>query len=284
MWRQTTGAVLCPSCGQLVGVNDAQCLNCGRRNPGLWGFAGLLRNVGDDMGFTQLVLFVCGALYIACLAVDFEGISMKGLLSLLSPSIESLFQFGASGRVPVFRYGRWWTVLSAAWLHAGLLHIVFNMMYMRDLVPVVAHLYGAARTVIIYTIAGVVGFTASSLAALLPFLPRVLRGAGFTVGASASIFGLIGALVWYGRRGGSSLISEHAKRMAVGGLVFGFLLPGIDNWAHLGGFLGGYLAARFLDPLKPERGDHVLIALLCLALSAASIGVSVVTGRLILRH
>ena len=282
MWRQTAGSVMCPSCGQLVGVNDTQCLSCGRRNPGLWGFAALLRNVGDDMGFAQLVMFACGGLYIACLAVDFEGVSMNGLLSALSPSLASLFQFGASGRVPVFRYGRWWTVLSAAWLHAGLLHIVFNMMYMRDLVPVVAHLYGGARTVIIYTIAGVAGFTASSAAVLIPVLPRLLAGAGFTVGASAPIFGLIGALVWYGRRGGSSLISEHAKRMALGGFVFGFLMPGIDNWAHLGGFLGGYLAARFLDPLKPERGDHVVIALACLALSAASILVSVVTGRLIL--
>lgn len=281
MWRQTTGSVMCPSCGQLVGVNDPQCLSCGRRNPGLWGFAALLRNVGDDMGFTQLVMWACGALYIASLAVDFEGMSGGGLLSLLSPSNRSLFMFGAAGAVPVFHYDRWWSVLSAGWLHGGLLHIGFNMMAVRDLTPGVAHLYGPARTVIIYTIASVIGFLSSSLAG--EYLPDALRGGQLTIGASAAIFGLIGALAWYGRRGGSSLILEHAKRMALGGFVFGFVMPGIDNWAHLGGFVGGYLAARVLDPLKPERGDHVLIALLCLVLQAAALGVSVVTGRALLR-
>jgi rhomboid protease GluP len=272
MWRQTTGSVMCPSCGQLVGVNDTQCLSCGRRNPGMWGFAALLRNLSDDMGFTQLVMWGCGALYIATLAVDFEGMS-----GLLSPSNRSLFLFGASGSVPVFRLGRWWSVLSAGWLHGGLLHIGFNMMAVRDLLPGVAHLYGPARTVILYTIASVVGFTSSSLAG--QYLPEALRGGQLTIGASAAIFGLIGALVWYGRRGGSTMILEHAKRMALGGFVFGFVMPGIDNWAHLGGFVGGYLAARVLDPLKPERGDHVLFAVLCLALSALAIALSVVTGR-----
>ena len=52
-------------------------------------------------------------------------------------------------------------------------------------------------------------------------------------------------------------------------LLFGFIMPGIDNWAHLGGLAGGWLAAKVLDPLKPERGDHVLVALGCLAAVAA---------------
>src|SRR6266567_1188842 len=102
-----TGSVLCPSCGTL----------------------------GGDMGFVNLVLWACGALYLASLAADVSGIRMDGLLSMLSPSIQSLFLFGASGAVPVFGYGRWWTVLSAGWLHAGALHIIFNMMWVRDLAP-----------------------------------------------------------------------------------------------------------------------------------------------------
>ena len=122
-------------------------------------------------------------------------------------------------------------------------------------------------------------FLSSSMASqFLPvFIPRVLRGGTVTIGASAALFGLIGALAYYGRRGGSSLISDAARRMAMGGFVFGFLMPGVDNWAHLGGFVGGYLASRFLDPLRPERGNHVLIALLCLVLSAASIAVSLLS-------
>ena len=276
-------SVLCPSCGSLVGVRDPQCLNCGRRNPGMWGFAHVLRNVGDDHGFAMLVMWACGALYLASLAADVEGIRTSGLLSILSPSVQSLFLFGASGAIPVFGYGRWWTVLSAAWLHAGVLHILFNMMWVRDLAPATARLYGPGRTAIIYTVAGVTGFLASSLAGVLAFLPRFLGGAGFTVGASAPIFGLIGALLHYGRRGGSSFIGQQAKSLAITMLVFGFIMPGIDNWAHLGGLGGGWLAAKVLDPLKPERGDHLLIAIGGLVLSALAIVYSVVEGLKLFR-
>jgi rhomboid protease GluP len=61
-------------------------------------------------------------------------------------------------------------------------------------------------------------------------------------------------------------------------------MPGVDNWAHLGGFLGGYLVGRFLDPLLPERGDHILAAVACLLLSAAAVVVSVVTGLSLLHR
>ncbi|HEY7515088.1 MAG TPA: rhomboid family intramembrane serine protease, partial [Vicinamibacteria bacterium] len=210
--RKRTGSVLCPSCGSLVGVNDASCLICGRKRPGMWGFAGVIRNLGRDMGFTSLVMWGCGALFLASLAMDPSAIGSGGVLSFLSPGLPSLFLLGASGAVPVFGYGRWWTVLSAAWLHGGLLHIFFNMMWVRNLGPVTAHLYGPARTVIIYTASGITGFAASSVAGyLLPFLPRFIRGAGFTVGASAPVFGLIGALLYYGRRTGSSAARETAR-------------------------------------------------------------------------
>lgn len=277
-------STLCPSCGTLVGLKDPVCLNCGRRHPGLWGLSALLRDVGDDMGFAALVMWVCGALYLASLAADFQGVGTQGLLGFLSPSRESLFLFGASGAIPVFRFGRWWTVLSAAWLHGGVLHILFNMMWVRDLAPPTARLYGAGRTVIIYTVSAITGFLVSSLVgAFLPFLPFFLRGAGITIGASAPIFGLLGALLYYGRRGGSRLIDQQARGLALTMLFFGFVMPGVDNWAHLGGLAGGYATARVLDPLKPERGDHVLVALGCLVLSLLSIVASVVEGLKILR-
>ena len=106
----------------------------------------------------------------------------------------------------MFGYGRWWTVLSAAWLHGSLLHILFNMLWVRQIAPGTAELYGAGRMVIIYTVAGVCGFFLSSLAgAYLGFMPfAFLRGARLTIGASASIFGLFGALVHYGRRTGAA--------------------------------------------------------------------------------
>ena len=271
-------SVLCPSCGSLVGIKDDRCLICGRVRPGMWGLTPLLRNVGDDMGFVALVTWACGALYLACLASDPEGIRSSGLLSFFAPSIRSLFVYGASGAQPVFVYGRWWSVLSAGWLHSGVLHILFNMLWVRDLVPATARLYGPGRTVIVYTVAGVCGFIASTLAIFVPFQPSFLRGAGFTVGASAPIFGLIGALLYYGRRGGSSHIGQQARSLALTMLLFGFIMPGVDNWAHLGGLGGGYLAGKVLDPLEPERGDHMLVALFCIVLSLLAVGYSVVTG------
>jgi rhomboid protease GluP len=246
----------------------------------MWGIASLLRNVGDDAGFAMLVLWACGALYLACLAVDPEGIRNQGLMSFLAPSTESLERFGASGARPVVGFGRWWTFLSAGWLHGSVLHIVFNMLWVRDLAPATARLYGPGRAVIVYSVAGVCGFAASTLAGLASFLvpmPRFLHGGLVTVGASAPLFGLLGALLYYGRRAGSSHIGQQAKSIAITMLLFGFVMPGVDNWAHLGGLGGGYLAAKLLDPLQPERGNHVIAAMLCLALSLAAVIASVVS-------
>src|SRR6266850_5003163 len=176
MLRQKWGSVVCPSCGNLVGVQDQQCLSCGRWNPGLWGFAPLLNRLGRDLGFTQFVMGTCVTLYALTLLYDMQGISTGGLLNFLSPSPRSLFLFGDSGAIPVFEAGRWWTVLSAGWLHGGILHILFNMMAVRQIAPATSEMYGASRMVIIYTIAGVVGFTASTMAG--EFLPGILSGAG----------------------------------------------------------------------------------------------------------
>jgi rhomboid protease GluP len=276
--RQTTGSVLCTSCGVLVGVNDDRCYNCGRRNPGLWGFAPVLRTLGGDMGFVPFVIGISVILYILTLLGSGGNIGMGGIFSFFAPSRQSLFLFGASGAIPVFAAGRWWTILSAAWLHGGALHILFNMMWVRQLAPVTAEMYGPGRMVIIYTAAGAAGFALSSFAgAYLPDL-LILRGGQFTVGASASIFGLLGALVYYGRRAGSRIVGSEALSYALMLGVFGFLMPGVDNYAHAGGFGGGYLAARLLDPLKPERIDHIAIALACLAASVVAIVVSVLHG------
>ena len=278
--RQTEGAVVCTSCGTLVGVRDATCLNCGRRNPGLWGYAPLLRRLGQDLGFVSLITTACGVLYVLTLLMSGQRPRMGGLFSMFSPDTISLFLFGASGAVPVFGYGRWWTVLSAGWLHGGLLHVVFNMMWVRQLAPATADIYGPGRTVILYTVAGVCGFVASSCAGiLLASVPLpMLRGAQFTVGASAAIFGLLGALVYYGRRSGMSAVRSQAVGYAIMLGVFGLIMPGIDNFAHAGGFVGGYLAGRIMDPLQSERLDHLLIALVCLAASALAIVASIALG------
>ncbi len=273
--RQTSGSVICASCGVLVGVNDERCDNCGRRNPGLWGYGPALRRLGNDLGFIPLVIGATITLYVISLILSGANMQM-----MLSPSTEILFLLGASGAIPVIQEGRWWTVLTAGWLHAGVMHIFFNVLWIRQLAPEIANLYGAGRMVIIYTIAGVTGFTLSSLAgAYLSFMPiPFLRGAYFTVGASAPIFGLLGALVHYGRRTGSSHVGQAGLQYALLMGVFGLIFPGVDNYAHLGGFAGGYLASMLLDPLRPERIDHLAIAVACLVVTLIAVIASFVTA------
>ena len=94
------------------------------------------------------------------------------------------------------------------------------------------------------------------------------------IGASAALMGLWGALVHYGRRTGSSSLRKWAWTNVAYFMVFGLVMRGIDNWAHLGGFLGGWLVAWLLDPLKAERTNHVIAAIVLLAASVASIAAS----------
>lgn len=269
--RQTSGSVICSSCGVLVGVNDPVCYNCQRRNPGLWGFAPAFRRLGQDLGFVRLVMGGTIALYVLSLLL-----SGGGMRPLLAPAGEALFVLGASGAYPVFALGHWWTVLTAGWLHAGLLHIFFNVLWIRQLAPAIAELYGPGRMVVIYVVSGVVGFTFTSVAGhYIGDLP-LLGGAQFSVGASAPIFGLLGALVRYGQRTGSRHASQAGLQYALFMGLYGLIAQGVDNQAHLGGFVGGYLTGLILDPMKPERIDHLVAAVACLAVTLVALVVSVV--------
>jgi rhomboid protease GluP len=239
-----------------VGVRDERCYSCGRSNPGLWGYGPALRRLGADFGFVPVVIGAASTLYVVSLLLSGRGLQVAGgALSFLSPSREALFVLGESGALPVYGNGWWWTLLTASWLHGNLLHILFNMMWVRDLGSAMVEFVGPARTVIIYTVSGVCGFFLSSFA-----------GVPYTVGASASVFGLLGAMVHYGRSGaGSSFVYSTAMRYAVILFIFGLIMPGVDNYAHGGGFVGGYAASAFLKPNTRERGDHMIWAAACVA-------------------
>ena len=268
----------------LVGVNDETCYNCGRRNPALWGFAPALRALGADLGFVPFVIGSCSVLYVLTLLASRGDIGMSGLFGFLSPSPLALYLFGATG--PSFVSfnselgGRWWTLLSASWLHGSAIHILFNMMSVRQLAPAVADMYGPGRMIIIYTAGGLAGFALSVFWGLyLPPIPLIGGGGGLTMGASACITGLLGAMYYYGHRGGSSIARSYAAQSIIFVLMQGIFLQGIiNNLAHGGGFIGGYIAARILDPLKPERVDHIVIAMVCLGVSLLAIVASVLHG------
>jgi rhomboid protease GluP len=261
MFRKTSGAILCPSCGRLTNADAPACLVCGRRNPGMWGFAGPLRALFRRRSFVDVVTIACIVLYVASLVFDPRGaLQPRGFLNVFSPSVEALFSLGAAGSVP-WRLGRWWTLLTAIYLHGGLLHILFNLLWIRQLGPAVEELYGPSRLVVIFTAAGVVGFVASNWV-----------GHPFTIGASGSIFGLLGALVAFGqKRGGTfgAMVLRQYGQWAVLLFVLGFLMPGVNNVAHAGGFVGGFLTGLVLAlaERRAETGFDQLMAVAAIGLT-----------------
>jgi rhomboid protease GluP len=277
--RQRTGSVVCPGCNRLVGASEPRCPFCGRPAPGMFGLGGPLRQLESALALWPLIGWICGALFIATLATDPRG-PFAGVSGFFAPSEDRLYAFGASGIRPVFQYGRWWTVLSANWLHGNLLHIGMNLLFLRQIAPAVEELYGTGRAWIIYTVSGATGFALSTLSVFVPgFIATLMGRGGFTVGASAALFGLLGALLHYSRRGGSRALGQMVWTCVIANVAFGLLFPGIDNWAHLGGFAGGWLLSYWLDPLKPERVDHLIAGALGLFASLGAVVVSLMTWR-----
>ncbi|MCI0546544.1 MAG: rhomboid family intramembrane serine protease [Candidatus Rokubacteria bacterium] len=262
MFRQRSGASLCYRCGKLNAVSADACFYCGAPRPGLWGFGRALGRLGGRLSFARLVIIACGVAYLAALALDPGALARpRGLFSFLSPSSAALDTLGMTGAYALGR-GRWWTLVTAIYLHGGLLHILFNMLMLNQLAPVVEEEYGQARLFVIFTAAGVLGFLVSDLA-----------GVAFTIGASGAVFGLLGAMVRYGQsRGGTfgvAVLRQYGQ-WALVLFVLAFLMPGVNNWAHGGGFAGGFLAAWALRH-REQRPDLPFDGLLATAVLALTL-------------
>jgi rhomboid protease GluP len=272
MFRKTSGAILCPTCGRLTNADAPTCLVCGRRNPGMWGFAGPLRAIFRRRSFVDVVTVVCIVLYVASLVFDPRGaLQPRSMFGLLSPSAEAMFALGATGSLP-WQLGRWWTLLTAIYLHGGILHVLFNVLMVRQLGPAVEELYGPSRVAVIFTVAGVAGFVASNFV-----------GHPLTIGASGSIFGLLGAMVAFGqKRGGTfgALVLRQYGQWALLLFVLGFLMPGVNNVAHAGGFIGGFVAGLglALAEHRAETGLDQLLAVLCIGLTLLGFALAIWTA------
>ena len=273
--RQVAGSLVCPSCGKLVGVNEPRCPYCDAWRPGLFGLApSLQRLVGNRVDLVSLILMACISLYAAALLLQPEALfSGRGILSFLSPGNRALYQLWMTGGA-AWSLGWWWTILTANYLHGSLLHIFFNMMWVRNLAPVSTDVYGPARTFVIFNISGAAGFYVSNVMSGVP-----------TIGASGGIFGLLAALIVYGRRRGSSMMSSQLWQWAIILGVFGFIMPGINNWAHGGGFAGGWIVGQLmgLSDEHRESAGVIILALSLIALTVIGIGLSFVsvTGALL---
>jgi len=268
-------SILCPNCRKLISMDEPACPYCGLVRPGLHNSAGIIRKIFLGSDPIRTIIYINIAFYVLSLLLDPAGIlAGGGMFSFLSPSNQSLFLLGATGTIPVIQAHRFWTLISASFLHGGILHIGFNMMALYQLGPFVLREFGFHRFINLYIITGVCGFAAS-----------VLFGVPFTIGASASICGLIGAIIYYGKsRGGSygEAIYKEAMGWIVGLIFFGLIFSGINNWAHGGGLLSGILLAFLMgyNDNKKESAWNKLLAYACILLTATILIWAVISSLL----
>jgi rhomboid protease GluP len=150
----------------------------------------------------------------------------------------TLVAFGAK-YAPAIQAGQYWRLITAGFLHGGLMHILMNLWVLFDLGTTVEQSFGTARYLVLYFISTITGFLASFW-----FTDSL------SIGASAGISGLIGAMIAWGIRERSYLgtaVRKDYTRWAIYMLVLGLVGPifhlYIDNAAHIGGFIGGFLVA-----------------------------------------
>jgi len=275
--RQRT-SILCPNCRKLVSADEARCPYCGTSRPGaLWKRAFNLRMMMDTDQLVRWIILVNIGMYLLSLIMRPASIHFTlSPFGMLSPSSQSLMLLGATGTIPVLQMDRWWTLVSAGYLHGGVLHIVFNMLAFRQLASVVLEEYGVNRMFAIYALGGVAGYLVS-----------VLAGVRLTIGASASVCALIGAILYYGRsRGGihGQALYKQVGGWALGIFLFGILVPGINNWAHGGGILAGAGLGAWLGYQEKAREKllHRVLGVGCMVVTAAVLAWALLSGILIL--
>lgn len=270
-------SILCPNCRHLVNTQADRCLYCGTSHPGAWWKNNLVTRGMQHPDLMLRVLIGANiAMYVVSLLLDFGGLrtSMSNPLSFLSPDNRSLLLLGATGTIPIDNLHRWWTLISASYLHGGILHLVFNMIALRQIFPLIANEYGPSRLFVIYTLTGIIGFAVSYWA-----------GIPFTIGASASLCGMIGAALYFGKsRGGAygTAVYRQIGGWALTIFLFGFLIPGINNWAHGGGMAAGALCGYWLGYRERVREQlwHHLLASACVVFTVVILAWAVVTGLL----
>ena len=190
----------------------------------------------------------------------------------LTPSMDVLNFLGASGKIPIEQFHAWWSLITANWLHGSLLHIIFNMLALGTVAPLVMNEFGLFRMFSIYTITGAAGF-------FLSYLGNV----PLTIGASSGLCGLIGALLYFGKsRGGEwgQRVFKQTSGWIISLLLFGFLIPNINNWGHGGGLLAGiFLGWAFgYNDKRIESGLDRMLSLSLMLLTAWLLIRSVIQG------
>jgi rhomboid protease GluP len=226
---------MCPNCRAFITADDKVCPYCqasvgpraiDRRTP-----ADALGGLIPHARFTTMVILLINTgLYVA--TVLFSSKTNSGGMSF-DLDQQTLYLFGA--KAPgMLQDGEWWRLITAGFLHGGLMHILMNSWVLFDVGAQVEETFGTSRYLVIYFVSGITGYLAS-----LWWSPRVL-----SIGASAAIMGLVGAMIANSLRDRSSYgvaVRKMYTRWVIYILIFG-LLPffNIDNAAHIGGLAGGF--------------------------------------------
>jgi rhomboid protease GluP len=257
---------MCPNCRAFITDKDKICPYC---NEAVGPRYSERANVGAVIGGfipharfnTMLILLINGGLFAATALFSVKlglGSGWGGIDGRV------LYAFGAKIGLQNID-GQWWRLVTAGFLHANLLHILMNSWVLFDLGAQVEQVYGASRMWVIYFVATVAGFYASAV-----FNP------GLSIGASAGVCGLLGAMIALGvrhRNPAGAAIRGMYVRWAVYMLIFGLMVSGVDNYAHIGGLAAGFAVAYMAETPRAAGGTEGLwqaASWFCVILTAVS--------------
>ena len=236
---------LCPVCGALVGVKATRCHECGANLR--FSLAALSRKLsglfGDNEAPVTTVLLIVNIAMLGVSWLSFAAVGQGGGLTILwGLAGEPQYRLGASFGPAIFYEHEWWRLITAMFLHGGLIHIGFNMMALMQLGPPLEELYGSARYLFLYVVTGAFGFLASAAVG------------NFSIGASGALLGLVGLMLAItSKRGGTYMRELRSRLISSVAILFllGFMHMGIDNWAHGGGLAAGFLLGKLFADHKP---------------------------------
>jgi len=251
------GANVCPLCGEATGPVRAR---GGSSTPGrIMGVIPIPTTASSMMVVANLALYVISWY----MTQNTEAAQLYGAPSMGGISGEVLMRLGAKS--PYIFAGQWWRLVTAMFLHAGLLHIGMNMWCLVDLGPQVESLFSTTKFTVFYLVTGIAGFVLSLL--LSPF--------GMSVGASGAVLGLIGILI------GASFHHGHLGKQIRAQLLWWVIYIAIfgiafhaDNAAHFGGLASGlglgYLVPEGEPVTRPSENLWNALAVLSVLVIAAS--------------
>ncbi len=245
LWQGTQVTTrMCPSCRALVGVQESACSLCGarlRRRPS--GLGKLLSNVLPQYTPVSYALLTANFLvFLAMFATEQQGTVTDFGRLLTGGNQQALVAWGADVSALVAQ-GEWWRLVSAIFIHIGIIHLLFNSYALMFIGPLLEELLGKERFLVSYLATGVIGFGLSNW-----YYPPWL----VTAGASGAVFGMIAMAVVLSRRWGSwgQILQQQLVHWIVYAFVFGIFI-GANNAAHFGGALAG-AALAFALP-NPNR-------------------------------